>query len=146
MQKVNEDSINLLKECNSGCKNATDSMEQIMPYVKDEALKRLIADYNKKHVELGDECHEILNENGKDEKDPPKITKAMAWMGTEIKLLIDAESDKIADILVDGCSMGIKSLSRYSNQYRNAESKIKDICFELISLEQDFMNELLMYL
>lgn len=143
---MNEDSINLLKECNSGCKNATDSMEQIMSYVKDESLKKLIDDYNKKHIELGDECHKILNKQGEDEKDPSKITKAMAWMGTEIKLLIDADSDKIADMLVDGCNMGIKSLSRYSNKYKKAESKIKDICFELISLEQDFMNELLMYL
>lgn len=143
---MNEDSINLLKECNSGCKNATDSMEQIMPYVKDESLKKLIDDYNKKHIELGDECHQILNKQGEDEKDPSKITKAMAWMGTEIKLFIDADSKKIADMLVDGCNMGIKSLSRYSNKYKKSESKIKDICFELISLEQDFMNELLMYL
>ena len=143
---MKEDSINLLKECNSGCKNATDSMEQILPYVKDEKLKSLIEDYNKKHIEIGDECHSILNKEGYDEKDPNKITKAMAWFGTEIKLLIDAGSDKIADMLVDGCNMGIKSLSRFNNKYSEAESKVKDLSYELISLEQDFMNELLAFL
>ena len=35
---MNLDTINLLKECNAGCKSATNSMEQVLPYVKDEKL------------------------------------------------------------------------------------------------------------
>lgn len=143
---MNESSIKLLKECNSGCKNATDSMEQIMPYIKEEKLKKLVDDYNKKHVKIGDECHEILNENGEDEKDPAKVSKAMAWFGTEIKLAFDDSSEKIADMLVDGCNMGIKGLSKNYNKYSDADSKTRNLVFELINIEQDFMNELLAFL
>lgn len=143
---MNSDSINLLKECNSGCKNATDSMEQVLSFVKDEKLKKIIEDYDDKHIKIGDECHKILNKEGESEEDPNKITMAMAWFGTEVKLMINDGSDKIAELMVDGCNMGIKSLSKYNNKYRNAESKIKDLVFELISVEQDFMNELLAFL
>ena len=143
---MNCDSIKLLKECNSGCKNATSSMEQVIPYVKEEKLKKIIEDYNKKHIKLGDECHKLLNEAGEEEKDPNQFTKAVASIGTEVKLLIDDGSSKIAELMVDGCNMGIKSLSRFVNQYKGAESKIKDISFEIISIEQDFMNELLAFL
>lgn len=143
---MNENSINLLRECNSGCKNATDSMEQILPYIKEEKLKKLVEDYNKKHIKVGDECHKILNENGADEKDPDKVSKAMAWFGTEIKLAFNDSSAKIADMLVDGCNMGIKGLSRYYNRYRGADAEVRDLVFELINIEQDFMNELLAFL
>lgn len=143
---MNNDSIELLKECNSGCKNATNSMEQILPYVKEDRLKRIIEDYNSKHIKLGDECHKLLNDEGEDEKDPNGFTQAMASIGTEFKLLVNDGSEKIAELMVDGCNMGIKSISKCVNKFKAAENKVKDISFEIISIEQDFMNELLAFL
>ena len=45
---MNEDTIKLLKECNSGCKSATSSMEQVtvQPFINNENLKSLIDEYN----------------------------------------------------------------------------------------------------
>lgn len=143
---MNHESIELLKECNSGCKNATNSMEQVLPYVKEEKLKKIIGDYNKKHIKLGDECHKLLNEIGEDEKDPNPISQTMASLGTEVKLMVNDKTEKIAELMVDGCNMGIKSLSKVVNKYKGAENKAKDISFEIISIEQDFMNELLAFL
>ena len=140
------ESVELLKECNSGCKSATNSMEQVLSYVKEESLKKIIDDYNKKHIKLGDECHKLLNDMGEDEKDPNAFSQAMASFGTDLKLMMNDGSDKIADLMVDGCNMGIKSLSKAVNKYKDAEDKVKDIAFEIISIEQDFMNELLGYL
>lgn len=143
---MNLDSIRLLKSCNSGCKSATDSMEQVLPFVKEEKLKKLIEDYNKKHIRLGDECHKLLNQEGESEEDPNRLAMASAWFKTEVSLILNDKSSRIAELLVDGCNIGIKSLSRDNNRYRNAESKAKDPVFELIRIEQDFMNELLAFL
>ena len=143
---MNKESLNLLKKCNSGCKNGTNSMEQILDFVRDEKLKRTIKEYDKRHIEIGDECHELLNRYGCNEEDPKKISAVVAWFGTEVKLAIDDSTEKIADLLVDGCVMGIKSLYKEINSNKGAESKIKDIAMELVSIEQDFMNELLGYL
>ena len=140
------ESVELLKECNSGCKSGTNSMEQVLPYVKEESLRKIIDNYNKKHIKLGDECHKILNEMGEEEKDPNAFSQAMASFGTDLKLMMNDGSDKIAELMVDGCNMGIKSLSKALNKYKGAESKAKDMAFEIISIEQDFMNELLGFL
>ena len=143
---MNEDTINILKECNAGCKSATSSMEQVMDHVKDQKLKLLIKKYNDSHIKLGDECHEMLNEAYQNEKDPNKFAMAMAEMGTEVKLALDNSNHKIASLLVDGCNMGIKSLSEYINKYCTADEKSTKLTQKLISLEKDFMNELLAYL
>lgn len=143
---MNEDSIALLKECNSGCKSATNSMEQVMEYVKDDGLKKLIENCNKKHVNLGDECHEMLNKAGCKEEDPEKFVSKMAELGTEIKLMMNDDTYRIAELMVDGCNMGIKSIAKAINKYNEADNDAKNISYELISLEQDFMNDLLAYL
>lgn len=143
---MNNDTINLLKECNAGCKSATNSMEQVMSYVKNEKLKALIDKYNDSHIKLGDECHNMLNELGEQEKDPQKIPAMMAKVGTDMKLMMENTTHKVADLLIDGCNMGIKSLCGYINQYSTADETSTKLARRLVKIEQDFMNDLLEYL
>ena len=57
------------------------------------------------------------------------------------------DSDETAaDLITDGCNMGIKSLYKYMNQYPNANSKVKDLCNRLISIEDQLRKELRAYL
>ena len=52
-------------------------------------------------------------------------------------MLVMHESDHvIADLMTDGCNMGVKSLNRYLNQYKAADEVSKDICKRLINLEE----------
>lgn len=55
------------------------------------------------------------------------MAKGMSWMKTKGKLAMDESDATIADLMTDGCNMGIKSLHRYLNQYAKAEEKVKDI-------------------
>jgi len=143
---MSNDTVKLLRECNAGCKSATNSMEQVLRYLDNEDLKNLIDEYNDKHIKLGDECHQMLNELDEEEKDPDKMAKTFSWISTEVKLMMDDNSQKIAELMIDGCNMGIKSLSKYINQYKNASNESVDLAKRLIKIEQEFMNELLKYL
>lgn len=141
-----KETIELLKEINAGCKSATNSMEQVIQYVNDDKLKNLIHTYNKSHVDIGDECHKLLNQYNEEEKDPNKVSSAMAYMGTQMKLMVGADSAKIAGLLMDGCNMGIKSLSKYVNQYPCASKQSKVLADKLIKEEERFMMSLKEYL
>ena len=143
---MSNDAVKLLRECNAGCKSATNSMEQVLRYLDNEDLKNLIDEYNDKHIKLGDECHQMLNELDEEEKDPDKMAKTFSWISTEVKLMMDDNSQKIAELMIDGCNLGIKSLSKYINQYKNASNESVDLAKRLIKIEQEFMNELLKYL
>ncbi len=139
---LNGDTIALLKECNAGCKSATNSMEQILEHVENPHLKDLIHETNEKHVQIGDECHQLLNEAGEDEKDPQPVAAAFAWMGTEIKMMIKDDTHQAASLLIDGCNMGIKSLCEYMNKYPDADKKSVELCERLKSSEKEFMEKL----
>jgi len=143
---MSRDTIDLLKECNAGCKSATNSMEQVQSYLKDGKLKSLIDYYNQEHIKIGEECHTLLNQEKEEEKDPTVAAKAFSWISTEMKLMINSDEKKIADIMVKGCDMGIKSLEKFLNQYQEADSKSRHLTEKLISLEEKFREELYAYL
>jgi hypothetical protein len=143
---MNEDTIYLLRECNAGCKSATNSMEQVKSYISNKKLMSVISEYNDKHIKLGDECHQMLNEYDEGEKDPQVTAKAFSWISTEMKLMMNNDTHKIADIMIDGCNMGIKSVSKYINKYEAASNESMSLAKSLVKIEQEFMNEMLEYL
>ena len=57
------------------------------------------------------------------------------------------ESDQtIADLMTDGCNMGVKSLNKYLNQYKAADEKSKDITKKLSDLEEKLVVEIRKFL
>ena len=50
---------------------------------------------------------------------------------------MDESDATIADLITDGCNMGVKSLSRYLNQYQAADEETKDIAKKLIKQEEE---------
>ena len=64
------------------------------------------------------------------------MAKGMSWMKTNVKLVMNESDHTIADLMTDGCNMGVKSLHKYLNQYRAADEKSKDITKRLINIEE----------
>ena len=64
------------------------------------------------------------------------MAKGMSWMKTNVKLGINLSDETIADLMTDGCNMGVKSLSKYLNQYQAADETSKNITKRLIRLEE----------
>lgn len=142
----NKDTINLLKECDSGTKMGVVSIDDVLDVVKDEKLRKLLIESKDHHSKLGNDLHSLLIEYGSDEKDPSLMAKGMSWFKTNMKITMDNSDSTIADLITDGCDMGVKSLYKYLNQYKNADKKAKDICERLISIEEDLRKKLRAYL
>lgn len=67
-------------------------------------------------------------------------------MKTNMKLGMDNSDSTIADLVTDGCDMGIKSLHKYMNQYKAADETSKGLCRDLISIEEELRKDLRKYL
>ena len=74
------------------------------------------------------------------------MAKGMFWMKTKGKLVLDESDATIADLMTDGCNMGIKSLHRCLNQYAEADEKAKDIAKRLINIEEKLTVDIRSYL
>ena len=105
MQTEKNDSVELLKECDSGTKMAISSLDEVNP-----------------------------------------LAKSMSWLKTNMKIGMDSSDATVADLITDGCDMGIKSLHKYLNQYKDADHSAKAICSRLINIEETLRSDLQRYL
>ena len=140
------DSVKLLKECDAGSKMAVASIDDVLEKVTNSELKSLLQESKDHHEKLGNEIHSILNERGKCEKDPNPVAKGMSWMKTNMKLGMDNSDATVADLMTDGCNMGVKSLNKYLNKYEAADEVSKDIAKRLINLEEKLAVDIRDYL
>ncbi len=132
---IEPDTIKLLRECDAGIKMGVKSIDDVLNRVKDEELLKLLNACKDEHDKLDKALQELLDSYGDEGKDPSFIAETMAQMKTEMKLQMHDNDRTVADLMTDGCNMGVKSLSKYLNKYKAAEEKAKDITKRLIHLE-----------
>lgn len=143
---VEKDTIELLHECDAGIKMGVASIDDVRDYVKSTELKDALTECKSKHEKLKDELQQALERFGAGGKDPNPMAQGMSKIKTNFKLGLDASDATIADLMTDGCNMGIKSLSKYLNQYKAADEKAKDLTKKLISQEQQLLEQMRPYL
>ncbi|MBQ8616488.1 MAG: hypothetical protein IJ418_03130, partial [Clostridia bacterium] len=78
--------------------------------------------------------------------EPNPMAKGMSWMKTNAMLMIDNSDQTIADLMTDGCNMGVKSLHKYLNEYKAADERSKEIAKKLVNLEQKLAVDIRSYL
>ena len=143
---IEQDTIKLLRECDAGVKMGVSSIDDVMKYAKSEKLRQALSDNREEHCQLDKELQELLQDYHDDGKEPNPMAKGMSWMKTNVKLVINESDNTIADLITDGCNMGVKSLNMYLNQYAAADEKSKDICKRLINLEEDLIIQMRQFL
>ncbi|MBR2459723.1 MAG: hypothetical protein IKB34_00620 [Clostridia bacterium] len=133
---IEKDTIRLLRECDAGVKMGVNSIDEVMENVHSDELKKFLRECKYEHDKLNDEIKSLLAKYNDDGKSPAPIAAGMSWIKTNIKLAVDGSDATVADLITDGCNMGVKSLNRYLNQYKAADEVSKDITKRLINLEE----------
>ncbi|WP_289284694.1 hypothetical protein [Parablautia intestinalis] len=133
---IEPDTIKLLRECDAGIKMGVSSIDKVLDYVHDEKLRKCLEDCKNDHDKLKEDIQALISKYHDDGKEPDPMAKGMSWIKTNVKLAMDESDGTIADLMTDGCNMGVKSLSRYLNQYKAADEKSKSIAKHLIKIEE----------
>ena len=143
---IEQDTIKLLRECDAGIRMGTGSIDEVVDYVHAPGLRDLLNTCRYEHTKLGTEIQAQLARFQDRGKSPNPVARKMSWVKTSMKLAMDESDATIADLMTDGCNMGVKSLNRYLNQYEAADELCKDITKRLIHLESQLSVNLRSYL
>lgn len=143
---IEQDTVKLLRECDAGVKMGIKSIEDVLGYVQSDSLEKYLTDCKDEHEKLGKEINGLLDKYHDDGKEPNPIASGMSWLKTGVKLAFNESDGTIADLMTDGCNMGVKSLNRYLNEYEAADEVSKDIAKRLINLEERLAVDIRDYL
>lgn len=139
---IEQDTVKLLRECDAGIKMGVASIDDVLDYVHNDKLRQCLTHCKNEHIKLKDEIQELLEQYHDEGKNPNPMAKSMSWVKTNVKLIMNESDNTIADLITEGCNMGVKSLNKYLNQYEAADEKSKDITKKLIHLEEKLVADI----
>ena len=139
---VEQDTIKLLRECDAGIKMGVASIADVYDSVSSQKMKDCLNACKDEHDSLDKELQEQLGRFRDEGKNPNIMAKSMSWMKTNMKLAMEKSDATVADLMTDGCNMGVKSLNKYLNEYKAADERSKDICKRLINLEERLTHQM----
>lgn len=140
------DTVKLLKECDSGIQMGISAINDVINDVKSSDFRSLLNASRSHHEMLQNEINGLLDVHNDDGKNPTPMAKGMSWIKTNVKMAMDNSDNTVADLITDGCNMGVKSLSRYLNQYKSADRISKDITSRLIKIEDELATDIRQFL
>ncbi len=143
---VESDTIKLLRECDAGIKMGIASIDDVLDYVHDERFRKYLTDCKNEHDKMKKEIQLLLDQYHYEGKNPNPMAKSMSWIKTNVKLVMNESDETIADLMTDGCNMGVKSLNKYLNQYKRADEKTTDIVQRVINLEEGLAVDIRQFL
>ena len=137
---VNDDTIKLLRECDAGVEMGIKSLDNVIDDVENDELRKILEKSRETHCRLKGDIAEKLSGYGDDGKEPAAMVKS------EVKLMSENPDVSAAELIIDGCNMGIRSIYKYFNKYPAADVEIKRLVDDIVKEEEDLSVKLRKFL
>lgn len=136
----------ILNEVNKGIKMGMDSISNIAQKVEDTNMKDDLLFQYEKYNEILNQVNAELKNCGDFPKELNPMQKAMGWMSVEFNTLDDRSDSKIAQMMIQGTSMGIVNGVKLLNHNPETSPGIKTILNKFVESQQNNMEQLKKYL
>ena len=143
---VHDDTCRLLGECYAGIQMAVSAIDEVLPMVESFHLRQQLSNCKRVHEQLQGQTRTLLAKYQADGKTPNPMARGMSWVKTNVKLALQPGDQSVADLMIDGCHMGVKSLHKYCNRYPDATADARKLAGQLIEEEQRLSRDLQSYL
>ena len=139
---VEQDTIKLLRECDAGVKMGAAAIGDVLGHAKSGRLRGFLRDSMDENRSLKNELQSVLHDYQDAGREPNSFVRTMSRMKTGMKLAFSSEDSTVAELMIDGCNMGIKSLSRYMNQYKAADERSKELAMRIVDSEERLSGQM----
>lgn len=143
---IEHDTIELLRECDAGIQMGISAIDEVKDNVKCGEFAKMLDDYQREYAQLQNEIQGVLHSYHDEGKSPNPIAESMSHLKADMTMAFKQSDEAIADLITDGCNLGVKSLNKYLNQYAAADERAKDITKRLIELQNRQLKDLSKYL
>ena len=123
----------------NGIKNIIDSVE-------DGKLRHLLSKQQEKYVELSQSCSQKALQNEIELKDVNIFLKGMSYTSIKMKSMMDNSTSHLADMLVQGTTMGITDVLKKQGENPLANEDIMNLATDLQRAEEEFVDSLKKFL
>ena len=144
-QKEKISTAELYQEIYKGCKMGGESLVNLLPKVTDDGLRSELTAQLERYEEFAAKARDGLFEMDKTAKEENVIAKLSAKMGVMVNTMIDATSSHIAQMVIEGCSMGITDLIKAVHAHGEKDEAEK-LARDVVAFEESCSENMKKYL
>lgn len=142
----NNTNIQILDEIHKGAKMGMDSISFVAQKVGDINLKDNLSYQYDQYSEILNEVNSIYQRYGHIPNDNNMMNQTMAWTGIQVNTINNKSNSHIADMLIQGTTMGIIKGRQLLNQNPNADSQIVQVLNNFVQMQENNVEKLKTFL
>ena len=144
-KEINKNEL-LLTSIYQNVQTALQSLDNIMPSVKCDALASEISRQEGEYNIISEECEVIAKADGINIKDNNVFEKIRLWSSIKMSTLTDKSTTHIAEMLLLGTFMGTLQCIKDQSDHAGADEEIMNLLNKLMKLEENNIETLKTYL
>ena len=144
---MDEKNLNILDEINKGATMGMDAISYVSEKVSDNSFKKFLDTEYSKYQKISERVNDLYsNYSQKEPHETTPMNKMMTWYGIQMRTIKDDTTSKLSELLMQGTNMGIIEGRRLINQNPYAETDIKNILNDFVTMQEDSIETLKKYL
>jgi hypothetical protein len=136
----------LLTSIYQNTQTALQSLDNILPNIKDDALINEISKQESEYNVISEECEMIAKSEGVNIKDNNLFEKIRLWSSIKLSTLTDKSTTHITEMLLIGTFMGVITCLKDESQHAGASEEILNLLKKLRALEEKNIESLKVFL
>ena len=136
----------VLNEVHKGAKIGMDSISTVSEKVSEPNFKDNLSFQYTQYGDILDSVNEIYKKYGEIPKDDNPMTEVMAWTGIQMNTITDKSNSHIADMLIQGTTMGIIEGRKLLNQNPNVDQEVKQVLNTFVEMQENNVEKLKTFL
>ena len=144
----NNDTAQFLDRMYKNVKMGAESIVNLMPKVKDDALRSEMTVELSKLEGYSSEIGKMLYAEGKTPKEEGAVAKLSSKMGININTMLDSTRSHIAEMMMEGYTMGITDMTKDIRERENtnvSEASLK-LAREIVAFQEDSFSKMKKFL
>ena len=113
-----------------------------MKHVKEPGLNQALRQQLNEYGKICDTAYLMLKERGSTAEEISPMAKISSQMMTSMKTMADHTSSKVAEMMIQGNTMGMSKSIKYLNSYQNGDPSIRSLTEKLLATEENNIRQM----
>lgn len=137
-----ESSIKLLDDAYKNVKMGNFAIDTIVSKIENKDLVKLLQKQNSFYFEKSTTLEHMAEQLSHQVKDINAMLKASSFFSINVKTMVDKSTSHIAEMLIEGTTMGITTLIKEIKDNPAAQSELIEVSSDIVAHQEKFVEEL----
>ena len=134
------ETVQLLQDVVRNARTGLDAVEQLMKKTEGEGMRGELAREREEYLAAARDGERALEDAGGQAEPTGAMAKAGMWLGLETETLMDRSDAHIAEIVIQGATMGVIEMTKALNNYGDADPRARGIASDFVVRQNEAID------